>query len=133
MAPFKPNGLSKEERICSRLLIERLFKGGESKSLSSFPLRVVYLITDIHEHEPAVKMMVSVSKRHFKQAVKRNKVKRQIRESYRLNKHLLVDAMSKLDGKQLDVSFIWLSDDIYLSQEVNLHMRNLLERIKEKL
>ena len=77
--------------------------------------------------------MVSVSKRHFKQAVKRNKVKRQIRESYRLNKHLLVDAMSKLDGKQLDVSFIWLSDDIYLSQEVNLHMRNLLERIKEKL
>lgn len=69
--------LGKEERICSKKLIEKLFKGGRSKSMVAYPLRVVYAqkADDEGENVPA-QMLVSVSKRHFKHAVDRNRVKR---------------------------------------------------------
>src|SRR3712207_1426166 len=82
--------LAKEERICSRTLIDRLFMGGKSKSLTAFPLRAVYLVQETDEPQALqMQMMVSVPKRCFKRAVKRNRVKRQVREAYRKNKQIL--------------------------------------------
>ena len=81
-----PFTLGKEERINSRLLIEKLFGGGGSRAMSAFPIRMVYMFGDDNSLPPAA-MMVSVSKRRFKHAVDRNRVKRQIREAYRKNKH----------------------------------------------
>ena len=133
MSPVNRFTLGKEERICSGTLIERLFNGGDSKSLSSYPLRVVYLVTDREEGDIPAKMMISVSKRHFKRAVKRNKVKRQVREAYRLNKHLVTDKMSERENQQLNLAFIWLSDDIFDTKDVVFHVQRLLERINEKL
>ena len=73
--------LPKLERLNSRILIEKLFTGG-SKSLPAFPLRIVYMPVE-GEHLPAVSLLISVPKKRFKRAVKRNRVKRQIREAYR--------------------------------------------------
>ena len=86
--------LGKEERICSKKLIEKLFKGGRSKSMVAYPLRVVYAqkADDEGENVPA-QMLVSVSKRHFKHAVDRNRVKRQVREAYRKHKHTVTQAL----------------------------------------
>ena len=75
---------SKIEKLKSKILIEKLFV--EGKSISNFPLRLIFLETEINDHVVA-KCGVSVSKRNFKNAVDRNKVKRLIREAYRLNKN----------------------------------------------
>ena len=77
---------NKRERIVSRTLIEKLFSKGSSQSTSAFPLRVVYMQEERKEGEEPVQILISVSKRHFKRAVKRNRVKRQIRECYRHHK-----------------------------------------------
>ena len=73
----------KKDKLKSRKLIEKLFD--EGKSVTVFPLRMLYLKTT-HENGSVIKTGVSVSKRNFKKAVDRNRVKRLLREAYRLNK-----------------------------------------------
>lgn len=122
----------KEERLCSKRLIEALFAGG-GKSMSAFPLRVVFMPVAQAETPAPVSVMVSVSKRHFKRAVKRNRVKRQIREAYRLHKHLLDNVLDKLPGQHLMVAFLWLSDRQYATAEVERNVKHLLIRMSERL
>ena len=74
---------SKKEKLKRKKLIEQLFL--EGNSVSVFPLRLVYLETSLDDNV-STKAGVSVSKRNFKKAVDRNKVKRLLREVYRLNK-----------------------------------------------
>lgn len=77
---------SKEERLCSKRLIALLFSKGSSFNV--YPLRFVYHTPqDAPLGQPQV--LISVSKRYFKRATDRNRLKRQIREAYRLNKHIL--------------------------------------------
>lgn len=137
MPTIRPFKLSKRERVCGRTLLEKLFTGGKSKSFSVFPLRVVYLLTDQPDsdlqHEAPVKMMVSVSKRHFKRAVKRNRVKRQVREAYRLNKEIVVSSMADSPNRQLLLGFIWMSDELHDTDTVERSMQVLLKRVADKL
>lgn len=120
---------SKRERIVSRKLIERLFSQGSSHSTSAYPLRIVYMETE--REEVPVQMMVSVSKRHFKRAVKRNRVKRQVREAYRHHKQLLIERVP--EDKSLAVAFIWLSDELFDSRQVERSVRRLLEKVAERV
>lgn len=78
--------LGKEERLKSRKLIERLYT--EGKSVKVFPFRIVYLQTEHISNFPA-QVGVSVPKRNFKRAVDRNRIKRLMREAYRLNKYIV--------------------------------------------
>ena len=80
--------LGKLERLKSKKLIEKLYEQGSS--VKSFPLRMVYLQTKHTSGFPA-QVGVSVSKRNFKSAVDRNRIKRLLRESYRLQKEILYD------------------------------------------
>jgi ribonuclease P protein component len=80
---------SKEEHLCSKRYIAQLFSKGSSFNL--YPLRFVYLTPQ--EVPPGqTQVLISVSKRYFKRATDRNRLKRQMREAYRLNKQLLVQA-----------------------------------------
>ncbi|MCR5131920.1 MAG: ribonuclease P protein component [Prevotella sp.] len=124
--------LSKEERICSRKLIEQLFGGGNSRSMSSFPLRAVFLTTERQSSAPVAQMVISVPKRHFKHAVDRNRVKRQIREAYRQEKHLLETASKRNEQKGLLLAFIWMAGEHKETQEVVHRMHQLLTRITEQ-
>ncbi|WP_027138054.1 ribonuclease P protein component [Gaetbulibacter saemankumensis] len=74
---------NKTEKLKSKKLIDQLFS--EGKSVSAYPLRLVYLPTTFTE-DISAKTGVSVSKRNFKTAVDRNRIKRLLREVYRLNK-----------------------------------------------
>ncbi|WP_159022111.1 ribonuclease P protein component [Formosa sp. L2A11] len=78
------NTYGKTEKLKSKIIIEKLFT--EGKSVSAYPLRLVYLKTTF-EDSITIQTGVSVSKRNFKLAVDRNRVKRLLREAYRLNKN----------------------------------------------
>ena len=130
----------KEERIVSRKQIEMLFGGGTSQSLAAFPLRVVYMTQALATGEAPVQILVSVPKKHFKHAVDRNHVKRQVREAYRLNKAILYDALQPTPNThhpspnlQLSLAFIWLSNQHYPTPVVTQRVVSLLQRIAEKV
>lgn len=77
----------KEERLHSKKLITELFSKGSSFNL--YPLRFVFIRHAVPTTTPP-QVLVSVSKKYFKRAVDRNRLKRQLREAYRTHKHLLV-------------------------------------------
>lgn len=124
--------LGRQERIKSSKLIDELFSGGKSQSMAAFPLRVVWSIKE-QDSPLTTQILVSVSKRHFKRAVKRNRVKRQIREAYRLNKQLLTSSILHSSPSTLCLAFIWQSDELFPSSVVEERMRTLLQRLAEKL
>ena len=120
------NTLSKSERLHGRNAVEQLFQKAKRSSMVVFPLRAVYTLTtgEEQEGEAAVRVLVSVSKKHFKRAVKR--------EAYRKNKHALADIIANMPGTGLSIAFVWLSDEPQPSGEVEASMVALLSRIGEK-
>ena len=123
------NTLHKVERLDKKKIIEKMFAGG-SRSFSVFPLSVVYL--PVEELEADASILISVSKRRFKRAVKRNRVKRQIREAYRVNKHELLNILVERKCR-LAIAFIYLSDQLVESSIIEDRMRIALVRITEKM
>ena len=123
------NTLHKVERLDKKKIIEKMFAGG-SRSFSVFPLRVVYL--PVEELEADASILISVSKRRFKRAVKRNRVKRQIREAYRVNKHELLNILVERKCR-LAIAFTYLSDQLVESSIIEDRMRIALVRITEKM
>ena len=121
----------KQERIVSNKLIETLFGGGRSQSMVAFPLRVVYMIQERTANEPPVQLLVSVPKKHFKHAVDRNRVKRQVREAFRLHKQTLHDALPPTS--QLLLAFVWLSDSHSPSVTVERRVVGLMQRVAERV
>lgn len=84
-------GFGRREKLKSRKQIENLFLHG--KNFASFPLRITYLF--LPSDEPGAQVGVTVGKRFFKKAVERNRIKRLLREAYRLQKHGFVEALKK--------------------------------------
>lgn len=124
--------LGKSERLCSKKLIERLFAGG-NKSFPAFPMRVVYMPLGAEEEGTEVSILISVPKKRFKRAVKRNLVKRQVREAYRRNKYILLDALRQSERpEKLVLAFIWLDSRLHSSDEVEHKMKKLLYHIAEE-
>ncbi|WP_303914784.1 ribonuclease P protein component [Bacteroides mediterraneensis] len=122
--------LPKVERLNSRILIEKLFTGG-SKSLPAFPLRIVYMPVE-GDTLPIATILISVPKKRFKRAVKRNRVKRQIREAYRKHKQILIDPL-KNSNKKVALAFIWLDNELHDSAEVEAKVVKLLQLTAERL
>lgn len=89
----------KEEKLKSRKQIEQLFADG--KMVKEFPILMKFLKIDANDSP--IKVAFSVPKRNFKLAVHRNRIKRLLRETYRLNKHVL---LNKVEGKYV-IMFIY--------------------------
>lgn len=123
--------LSKEERICSKKLINELFTGN-GRSMTAFPLRVVFMKRTIVDDQPRAAMLVSVPKRYFKHAVDRNRVKRQVREAFRRNKSIITQNLTD-DHDAVAMAFVWLTNEKFPSSEVENRMVRLLTRISESL
>ena len=123
--------LSKEERICSKKLINELFTGN-GRSMTAFPLRVVFMKRTIVDDQPRAAMLLSVPKRYFKHAVDRNRVKRQVREAFRRNKSIITQNLTD-DHDAVAMAFVWLTNEKYPSSEVENRMVRLLTRISECL
>ena len=123
--------LSKAERLYSKTMIERLFAGG-NKSFPVFPIRVVYMFLSPEESSADVSILISVPKKRFKHAVKRNLVKRQIREAYRCHKYILLDALHQHEiSHKMALAFIWLDNKVYSTGDVENRVKKLLYHIAE--
>lgn len=111
---------SKNERLCSKILIDRLIETG--KSFNHSPYRITWL--PIAESSAPIKVVISVPKRSFKKAVDRNRLKRQTREIYRKQKQKVYDtlgekkilvlivytAKTKIEFKELEIKLIEAMD-----------------------
>lgn len=118
--------------MTSRKLMEQLFAGGH-RSMAAFPVRAVFMEMPADSKMAPVQVLVSVSKRHFKRAVKRNRAKRQVREAFRQNKHIICDALRERPGTALAIAFLWLSDSLHDRRTVDASVASLLRRMAEKL
>ena len=133
MSEQKTFTLPKQERLCSRTLIEQLFLG-HSQHKKEWPVRVVYQVVKRKDEDDAqTEVLMSVSKRYFKRAVKRNLVQRQLRESYRLHKSILTDVLALHPDTKILIAFIWLSGQTYDSAKVEKAVKAALEKIVDSL
>jgi len=123
------NSFAKSEHLCGEKRITRLFTQGDA--FIAYPLRVVYLIEPKKDVEPA-SVMVSVPKKRFKRAVKRNRLKRLMRESYRLNKHELIEILNEKQ-LQIHVAFNYVSDDVLDFAAVEKKMKIAIQRLIDKI
>lgn len=121
-------GFAKGEHLKSRKQIERLF--AEGKSLSVFPVRAVYQFSA--SAEPGLKAGVSASKRYFKKAVDRNRIKRLLREAYRLQKEALV-ARAKAAGIEGAIFFLYTDNTIADFETVKTAVGKCLQRMQKTI
>lgn len=112
---------SNKEKLKSKKLIEKLFS--EGNAVTAFPLRLIYL-----KEGEANKVGVSVSKRSFKKAVDRIRVKRLLREAYRHNKNLLID--NNVEGYALMI--LYISKDLPNYDLVNSKTQALFSKFLDK-
>jgi ribonuclease P protein component len=125
MSPVKQNSFPAFERIKSRKLFDMLFVSGSI--LKQYPVRLVWMAIPFHSSHP-VQIAVSVPKRYMHDAVDRNRMKRLVRESYRLNKHSLV-SMAKEEEKGLALLFIVQSKTPLSFSETQEKIILLLQRL----
>lgn len=126
----KTNSFPKAEHLCGEKRIARLYTQGES--FMAFPFRVVFRIEQKKDLATA-SVMVSVPKKRFKRAVKRNRLKRLLREAYRLNKHALIDLLDE-NRLQIHVAFNYVSDEeldfVTVEKKMKIALRKLMDKIK---
>jgi ribonuclease P protein component len=116
----------KHEKLKSKTTIDLLFS--EGKSVSKYPLRLVFVPIALENNE-RMKFGVSVSKKYFKRAVDRNYFKRVLRETYRLNKHLLLDNIDK----PYAIMFFYQTKDKLSYQEINEKTIQLFEKFVDSI
>jgi ribonuclease P protein component len=115
----------KTEKLKSKITIDLLFSKG--KSVSKYPLRLVFVESDYgipEDSDQMLKMGVSVSKKYFKHAVDRNYFKRVLRETYRLNKHILIDNLDK----KYAMMFFYQTKERLSYEEINTKTIQLFEK-----
>lgn len=116
-----------QQRLKDKIIIGKLFSQGSS--VSKYPLRLVYLKTDNSSDIP-IKVAVSVSKRSFKKAVDRNRIKRLIREVYRLNKSLFYQ---ETGSDNYAFIFLYTGREVPNLEELQVTLVKLCEKFKLQL
>jgi len=124
---YRKYSFPKQERLSSKKSIDALFTKGASFYFHPFSVRFLQADEQATHHQ----FMVSVSKRNFKRAVDRNRIKRLVRESYRLHKHLLEGVLS--EGKYLLIAYIYTAKEIHPYSFVESKLVDSFGRLKSKL
>ncbi len=116
----------KKEKLKSKKLIEKLFE--EGKYISSFPVKLIYLKTQLPE-EVYIQAGVAVPKKNFKSAVKRNRIKRLLREAYRLNKEILFNN----SDANFAFLFLYLGKEMPKYSDLDKRLKRILQTFLETI
>jgi len=122
---------SKNERLKSQKVIQRLFK--EGKSLSSFPLRLIYLADSSDQAGLKIQFAATVPKKKFPKAVRRNRIRRQIKECYRLDKNLLAQKLENKFNGSLSIMIIYVAPEALPYAKMERAMKYLLQKLAKTI
>lgn len=128
MADKEKFTFSKKERVTGKRRIDDLFLSGES--FLAYPFRVTYFLRESDEKN--VSVLVSIPKKRLKRAVDRNRMKRLMREAYRLNRHQFKKE-NLLEGHGVDIAFIYVKDEPSTFKDVQKGVRRALREVSFKL
>ena len=112
---------SKSERISEKKIIENLFSSG--KKFCVYPFDVRFLSQD-ENFDSISKVLITVSSSKIKSAVKRNLLKRRIKESYRINKNIIYN-------KLLMIAFVYVSEEIFTFSVIDKAIKKILKKLSE--
>ena len=112
---------SKSERISEKKIIDNLFSSG--KKFSVYPFDVRFLCQD-ENSDSISKVLITVSSSKIKSAVKRNLLKRRIKESYRVNKNIIYN-------KLLMIAFVYVSEEIFTFSVIDKAIKKILKKLSE--
>lgn len=115
----------RQERLKSKEQIGQLF--AEGKQLSVFPIKLIY--RSVETQDVPIKTAVTVSKKNFKSAVHRNRIKRLLREAYRLHKHTV---FNNTEGN-FAFLFLYLGKEMPASVEIHSKMKLLLDNFNARI
>jgi ribonuclease P protein component len=124
------NTFKKEERLCSKRLIDSLFHSGSSFVV--YPFRVVFLKTEL-PLASHVQIILSVPKRRFKHAVSRNRIKRKMRECYRLQKNTTLLPVIAENSLNLVLAIQYIANEELPSQIMFSKMQLALAKIVDEI
>ena len=122
-------GLPKYERICKENDIQALFDKGVGVSV--YPYRVIYLFRHDESRPVTVRLLVSVSKKRFHHAIKRNRVKRLVREAWRKNKAELYEICQR-DNISVDVALVYTATVIHSYEEMLEKTKKAVQEMVKK-
>ena len=112
----------RKERLKNKSVIDNLFSKGQSYSL--YPIRVVYTINPEPKTDARIQFALSVSKRNFKKAVNRNRIRRLVREAYRLEKETILKTLPE-NSPQIALMILFTGREIPTFEEVRKSMRKV--------
>jgi ribonuclease P protein component len=125
---------SKEERLCSKVLIDRLYTDGHR--LMAFPFSVQWMLVADPSSPvsllPSCQVMIVAPKRKFRHAVDRNRVRRLTRECYRLRKHTLY-AFLEENNLHLVFSMVYIHNEIMTYDQLGHKMDKLLDSLQRDI
>lgn len=133
MEKVMDNSLTKKERLCGKSVIAELFNS--NNSLFCYPFRCVWAIKPIKEdgssgNSVGVSVLFSVPKRKVKRANKRNLLKRRMKESYRLNKHPLLESVTE-KNLSINMALMYVSTDIIDYCKIEVAIKTLLLEVEK--
>ena len=119
--------LRKDEKLCSRTAVNRLFD--EGKSLMAFPLRAAYRLRPQGEHP--VQFLITIPTKRIRKAVNRVTLRRRVREAYRLSRRELLQVPLEQSGWGVDIAFIYLDSNAAPYSVIDEKVKSLLTRIAQ--
>ncbi len=120
----------REERLKSRKTISRLFSEGHS--FGQYPLRLIWLEIDDPQSPFPVQCTVSVAKKKFPKAVDRNRIRRQVKEAYRKNKHWIYEVLKEQDAHYAFM-ILYVAKEALPYEDMEQAMKKMLKRFLKKI
>lgn len=122
---------NKSERLTHKPTINHLFSGqNKNKRLNAYPLSLVFFEVEPNSDSPA-QVLISVPKKKLRKAVQRNRIKRLVREAYRLQKHELYKAIGP--DKQIALAIVYLKDELSSFASIQKAVTKLLNDLSSSL